>query len=492
MNYSYYMGTYEVTNAQYCQFLNAKLPNISDTYLNDQNFLPSDTYGLFNPIVNGNVADPNLGIAYDPNAASGAKFSPMVGRDNWPVVNVDWNEVLRFTNWLQNGQGNGDTESGTYLILNGGQNSGTIVGYPDSVRANETPAAGHWVLPTQDEWYKAAYYKGGGTNSGYWLYPTQSNSTPSWYPPGIPGADPTNSANYFTGSGSPRASDHPIDVGSYPLSVSAYGTLDQGGNASEWTETTSEYGYAGSSGMILKGGNFNLGAGTLQSSSSLIHGGPGGQTLDDFGFRVAYIPTTIDVPEPGTILLAVVGGLCLLTCAWRRRKNMHNLGAMILTVIVVFAAGSAGADVLNMPAGQTSLQTVFVGDPGNAPDTLPGQAGAGVVGYNYYMGTYEVTNAQYCQFLNAKLPDISDTSLNANNKLPSDTYGLFNPIANGTAADPNLGIAYDPNAAEGAKFSPIAGRATGQWLTSNGWTRSALSTGCKTARAAATPRAAPI
>ena len=30
MSYSYSIGKYEVTNAQYCQFLNANLPNISD------------------------------------------------------------------------------------------------------------------------------------------------------------------------------------------------------------------------------------------------------------------------------------------------------------------------------------------------------------------------------------------------------------------------------------------------------------------------------
>ena len=26
----------------------------------------------------------------------------------------------------------------------------------------------HWLLPIESEWYKAAYYKGGGTNAGYW------------------------------------------------------------------------------------------------------------------------------------------------------------------------------------------------------------------------------------------------------------------------------------------------------------------------------------
>ena len=174
VGYNYYMGTYEVTNAQYCQFLNAKLPDISDTSLNANNKLPSDTYGLFNPIVNGAAGDPNVGIAYDPNAAEGAKFSPIAGCANWPVVNVEWMDALRFVNWLQNGQGSGDTESGTYLISNGGQTTGNV---PYPIRSGETPStAGHWVLPSQDEWYKAAYYKGGGTNSGYWVYPTQSNS----------------------------------------------------------------------------------------------------------------------------------------------------------------------------------------------------------------------------------------------------------------------------------------------------------------------------
>ena len=45
-----------------------------------------------------------------------------------------------------------------------------------------------------------------------------------------------------------------------------------------------------------------------------------------------------------------------------------------LAAMVVLAAGSARADVFNMPAGQTSLQFVTVGDPGNAADTPPAPA----------------------------------------------------------------------------------------------------------------------
>src|SRR5690606_22705490 len=54
-------------------------------------------------------------------------------------------------------------------------------------------------------------------------------------------------------------------------------------------------------------------------------------------------------------------------------------------------------DVFNMGPGLTSLEFVTVGNAGNAADTT----GYGSVAYEYRMGTYEVTNAQYVEFLNA-------------------------------------------------------------------------------------------
>ena len=36
-----------------------------------------------------------------------------------PVVWVNWSDAVRFTNWLSNGQGSGDTETGAYKILGG-------------------------------------------------------------------------------------------------------------------------------------------------------------------------------------------------------------------------------------------------------------------------------------------------------------------------------------------------------------------------------------
>ena len=50
------------------------------------------------------------------------------------------------------------------------------------------------------------------------------------------------------------------------------------------------------------------------------------------------------------------------------------------------------------------MDWVAVGNPGNAPDTAGNCNGAncGSVGYPYYISKYDVTNAQYAEFLNAK------------------------------------------------------------------------------------------
>ena len=36
-----------------------------------------------------------------------------------PVNYVDFYDALRFANWMNNGQGNGDTETGAYTLLGG-------------------------------------------------------------------------------------------------------------------------------------------------------------------------------------------------------------------------------------------------------------------------------------------------------------------------------------------------------------------------------------
>jgi formylglycine-generating enzyme required for sulfatase activity len=246
------------------------------------------------------------------------------------VVWVSGFDALRFCNWLQNGQGNGDTESGTYTITNGGPDTGTLA---SNLRADWAPTVGHWALPTENEWYKAAYYKGGGTNSGYWSYPTSSNTPPTFMKPADVnnpvyqaeyGVSPANAANYSGsgGAGYPRANGSLIDVGSYPLSVSPYGTLDQGGNAEEWTETagrihTDGWGGGQNAQVIVRGGSYEVGV-TSMSSTEGVNEHPPTANTNFFGFRVDYIPST-EVPEPGSLVL--LAGMAWMVLLYGRRRN---------------------------------------------------------------------------------------------------------------------------------------------------------------------------
>jgi hypothetical protein len=127
-------------------------------------------------------------------------------------------------NWLNNGQGNTSTESGAYTLLGGTPtplNAATIVRQSNA----------RWFLPTDDEWHKAAYHKNDGVTGNYWGYPTASDSLPD---NNLPTLDSGNSANFNTTTGD-NFHAH-TDAGSYRLSQSAYGTLDQAGNVFEWTE----------------------------------------------------------------------------------------------------------------------------------------------------------------------------------------------------------------------------------------------------------------
>ena len=159
-----------------------------------------------------------------------------------------------------------------------------------------------WAVTSEDEWYKAAYYKGGSTSAGYWNYPTRSNTAP--------GRDMTdasgNNANYygyFDGCliGSPY---YRTEVGEFQNSASPYGTFDQGGNLWEWNEALVKDGYAYRG---MRGGSFGHDVYGLQASRRNL-GDPSivgyiTPTLetDWIGFRVSEV-----VPEPSSLLLSLI------------------------------------------------------------------------------------------------------------------------------------------------------------------------------------------
>ncbi len=86
--------------------------------------------------------------------------------------------------------------------------------------------------------------------------------------------------------------------------------------------------------------------------------------------------------------------------------------------IALFAAGLLAASAAS---AAINIDTVLVGDAGNANDSTTGYGG---IGYNYHIGTYEVTNSQYTAFLNATA--VTDTHSLYNTDMGSNTHGGIN------------------------------------------------------------------
>lgn len=87
----------------------------------------------------------------------------------------------------------------------------------------------YYFLPSEDEWYKAAFHKNDGPTANYWDYATGSNTIPTSV---ISGTSP-NTAVYDLRL---ALGQHPADVG-IAGGLSPYGTRGQNGNEHEWTES---------------------------------------------------------------------------------------------------------------------------------------------------------------------------------------------------------------------------------------------------------------
>jgi hypothetical protein len=197
----------------------------------------------------------------------------------------------------------------SFYTLVGGQTSGTA----PAVNPGAT-----FYIPTEDQWYKAAYYKGGSTSAGYWDYATQSDTAPTAVTAdstGIGSAGSTgNFANYNRVADWNSQNGNVTTVGTNG-GASAYGAFDMSGNLYEWNDLT---GAAGSS-RGLRGGSWINSAFFLSSSN----GDSGVPSLEDFfiGFRLA---SPVAVPEPSTWVMGLAGIACAGWGAFRRKDRTVN------------------------------------------------------------------------------------------------------------------------------------------------------------------------
>lgn len=269
---SYQIGKFEVTNAQYVDFLNAKAA--------------TDTLNLYNTLMGMSTAGGIVRSGTPGSYTYAVKTSAPgvgLGGTNYtygdkPVNYVNWYDSIRFANWMSNGQGSGSTETGAYTLLGNIETPSSA----DSITRN---AGAPWFLPTENEWYKAAYYD--SATSSYYDYPTASNSTPN---NNLPSADTGNSANFKVGLDTTTGNtSYPhTPVGAYLLSDSPYGTFDQGGNVAEWNETLSAAGK-----RVRRGGDSNslatnLSNATRESMLAIFEG-------NNTGFRLAAAAVSVGV-----------------------------------------------------------------------------------------------------------------------------------------------------------------------------------------------------
>ncbi len=235
VDYTYQMGKYEITNAQWDAFVSAAGTPIGN---------PETAYDT---------------SAYWPEASV-------------PVNGVSWYEAAQFCNYLTSG----DKSRGVYQFSGTNANPGDFVGIDRTLAISIYGTA--YVIPTEDEWYKAAYYKPDG--SGYSLYANGQDSIPV----------PDNGWNYDGG-----AYNSPWSVGTGTEEQN--GTYDMMGNVWELNENEID------SSRIVRGGSFSpmdklLGTSVRAGISPVNEYG-------FVGFRVAV------VPEPCSLVLFGLGGLVL-------------------------------------------------------------------------------------------------------------------------------------------------------------------------------------
>ena len=269
----YSIAQTEVTANQYCNYLNV--------------VATGDNYLLFYNEKMG--SDPNVAsikrVLVDGKNQYSVIQDKQGDRGNFPIVHVNLYQAARFCNWLQNQstpglRGDALTERGAYTL--NGKSSGPIARNPEAV----------WFIPTENEWYKPAYYKGGGLKEGYWNFANRSD----WAPSSSLAESGVNNANYNDAKKRPP---YLTTVDYFKKSVGAYNTYDMSGNVAEWV-TTEENQEAAPLKYVARGGSWKslyYGA-TLESKFDVADWGielskwsrpayDPAQGYDNIGFRVA-------------------------------------------------------------------------------------------------------------------------------------------------------------------------------------------------------------
>lgn len=283
----------------------------ADTFAMDFVFVanagnPADTTGIPNPA--GSVSHVYRMGKYEvsedmidkANSAGGLGITKDLRGANQPATSITWIEAAKFVNWLNtstgrqpaykfDGSGAPQLWSSAEAWQAGGEN---LFRHRDA----------YFFLPSENEWYKAAYFNGAA--GVYFDYPTGSDTPP-------------------TGVGSGTAAGTAVVGQVAPADIAQagglgpYGTMAQGGNVWEWTETAADQVNDNPSELrSMRGSWWGFPAASTAASLSAEVGSvwPAEFVNPSVGFRVAA------VPEPSGFAVAF-GGLTFGLALRRRRAT---------------------------------------------------------------------------------------------------------------------------------------------------------------------------
>jgi hypothetical protein len=272
VTYGYGIGQLETTVKQWVAFLNTVDP------------AGTDRHDLYDPSESSSAWPKYGAINESVRARPGHHYS--VAYPAWadkPYGFANFLRAARFTNSLFNGGllskragSAGGFRVVTYAVRLSTQTERGM--YNLRSRSATRAHRSGFVVPSQNEWIKAAYYdpKGGGTFS-YWKYPTNAGvfgdgtataptpttleastgnvtnaatqpvatyhasgvAAPTWCPAAVQPRDNCSSVNPFGMDPATYADAYQGSLGTVgqARTTSPWGTLDQGGNAVEWTDT---------------------------------------------------------------------------------------------------------------------------------------------------------------------------------------------------------------------------------------------------------------
>lgn len=283
---SYRIGRFEITNAQILPFLNSVDPS-----------------GVQEKLILGTVG-PDVPMILNTTGPEGQRYSmPAIQLDH--PARVSWYVAARFANWLHNGTGEAGSDNGDNI--NGAYDTRA---FNDEDHTNDpatrNPGAKFW-LPSESEWVKAAYFKGGATTADYWVYPSATDQSPTCR------STPTleNNVGLCTDPSNSVTPPGSVAVGSFINTMSPSGLFDLIGNAGEWTETLYEGDFYSPFSSIpkrmMRGGHWRW----QQDHSAINYRYTNHQKqinhLGKHGFRLAAIdPTASDVSPELTVLRQII------------------------------------------------------------------------------------------------------------------------------------------------------------------------------------------